>query len=366
MAFQAFKGGLLLPHQPRVGNTAVSSILNGATDKWACVFRVPKSGTLDQFEFRGEKIVLDGASAVRLSFQNVNPADGLPDGVQDEFVDMATGDFVAGEWQRPPTVITDDGTVGGVKRSVTQGDLLSAVIEFQTFTALDDIRIKTLDAQTPKVEHVFPYFAADAGAGYVKGTRQPVLALKYSDGSFAELAPNIIPSVATAGISYNSGSSPDEIGIRFRVPFPIKVKGGWVLLDSFTGGALTDLVLYDSDGATVLATVNMDPDVSANNGVGVQFHYFNSEITLLANTYYRFVCKPTTTNGIILVQWTADVAALLDTLPGGQDFHRTHRTDGGAWSNDPVNRPLLGVYATAFDSGAAGGIGSDFFRGMVT
>lgn len=367
MSFVTLQGGLILPHFPRADRVVTSLALNAAAEKFALIIRVPKSGTLDQFEFAGNQTTLNGASRVRLSFQNVVVASGDPDGIQDEFRDMAVGDFAAADWQKPPGVMTDDGTGGGVKRVVTKGDLLACVIEYDVFTASDDIFARVYNVLTPRVEFRFPYASYDSGAGYVLQDDEPLLALKYSDGSFAEIAPNVLPIFTdTDEIAYNSGSTPDEIGIRFRLPFPVKISAVWVNLSSLPNNAGTDLVLYDSDGTTVLSTVSIEPHATPVDE-GIHFHYLSSVITLSKDTFYRLAVKPTTVNDIKLAQHTVDAASLMDVLTGGQDFHRSHRTDGGGWSEDTVRRPMVGIYVTAFDAGTLGGpVGRSFSRGMVT
>ena len=368
MAFRDLVGGLLLPKMPRFKQSN-SSVLNGATEKLAVIFRIPKSGTLDQFEFASPFPTLNAASRIRLSFQNVSAASGDPDGTQDEFVDMAIGDFTGGPWQKPATVMTDDGSAGGVKRVVTRGDLLAAVIEYDVFTAADTISIFGGFVNVPEVETVFPFYSYDSGAGYIKSNDQPRIGLVYSDGSYAELSPNIVPSSSTGGqVAMTTATSPDEAGAKFRLPFPVKVGAAWAHLTTFDSGANADLVLYDSDGTSVLGSASMDWDISAGTvgGRGIHFHHFNAEITLLADTFYRIAVKPTAGPSLTLMGHTMDSIAMLNTLDGGADFHKTSRTDAGGWTDDVVSRMDIGIYATAFDSGGAAVVGGSFSRGMVT
>ena len=367
MAFTPFKGGLLIPHLPRVFNGNIGqTTLNAATHKWAGIIRIPKSGTLDQFEFRGNQAGLEAASRVRLSFQDVSLADGFPDGVQDQFRDMAVGDFDAGRWQKPPGVMTDDGTGGGVKRVVTRGDLIACVIEYDVFVALDVVNVHHASLGTaPSTNFAFPYMVEDVGAGYVKKVTQPRFGIKYSDGSFAELSPNVLPDIQDGFEStFASDTTPDEIGLRFRLPFPVKVGGAWAGMTSFASDA--DLVLYDLDGTTVLSSVSMDGNLTSISTDVVVFQHFPDEIALLANTFYRLALKPTTVSTLRIGSRQVDTAALMNLLPGGDDFIWTQRTDAGAWTEIPTKRPLLGIYATAFDAGVVGAIGGGFSRGMVS
>ena len=67
-------------------------------------------------------------------------SDPVPDGTADQFRDVdntvITG---ADSWITSP-LITDDGTDGGVKRTVAVGDRIHFVFRYQTFTAGDSLQ----------------------------------------------------------------------------------------------------------------------------------------------------------------------------------------------------------------------------------
>jgi len=50
------------------------------------------------------------------------------------------------------------------------------------------------------------------------------------------------------------------------------------------------------------------------------------------------------------------LAAAMDGFPGGQNVHRTERTDLGAWTDTTTKRPWMGVLLTGFNDGAGGGL----------
>ena len=142
MTLATVKGGLWIPKPPAVSTTVSFStfLIDAAGERVAFVIRVPKTGTLDKAEFRVGTVAINAASQVRVSFQDISAANGDPDGTQDQFRDIAGSAFASNTWM-VPGLMTSDGTDTGVKRSVTQGDLLSVVIEYQTFTAADSVNV---------------------------------------------------------------------------------------------------------------------------------------------------------------------------------------------------------------------------------
>src|SRR5688572_9660018 len=97
----------------------------------------------------------------------------------------------------------------------------------------------------------------------------------------------------------------------FRFPYPCAVGAAWVICDLDNVG---DLVLYDSDGNTPLATVSLDPDVRASTAALQGFIRFPTDVALLANTNYRLALKPTSTLSLSLRESTVNAAAIMDSF----------------------------------------------------
>jgi hypothetical protein len=332
---------------------------------FAAIIRVPETGTLNRFVFRTASNLLDATSVARLSFQDVNPASGDPDGVTDEYRDVVSASLPSDTWI-VPGLMTDNGLDGGTKRSVTQGDLLACVIGYQTFVASDQIGVSNngalgISASVGGLSVGFPYITENTGGSYSKQNYPLQIGLEYSDGSFYTLGPDILP--ATIGSqSFHSGSTPDEIGIKFNLPFPLRVGGAWARLEVLNA---CDIVLYDDDGVTVLNTLSLDSDIrfaTPDHG----FWLFSQSINLNANESYRLVVKPTTGSPVNLRYFTVPGLAYMGAIPGGTNFVWTSRTNGGAWSDDTVKRPFMGLYATHFESDIPFvSPGRGFMRGLV-
>ena len=353
MALQTIPGGLWIPRLSQASNNqpaySNNRVIDASAEKFAFVFRVPKTGTLDKFEFKLGAVTFNAASVLRCSFQDVSLTDGNPDGTQDQFRDMTS--LSANAWN-VPGLITSDGSDTGTKRSVTAGDLLSVVFEFQTFTAADSVVIQTINVSgitSPSGQSYSDLFTASWAKTDANG---PVFALKYNDGSYEFIA-NVIPCSTLNNVTFNNASTPDEQGLIFSLPFPVTVTGVWLRVNA---SADFDIVLYDSDGSTALATVSVDSDVWAVAASTNAFLRFSPQ-DLTKDTNYRVVVKPGASN-VVVHNFEVASAAIMDAVEGGQNWHYTQRTDAGAWTETTTKRPWMGLLVSAFDDGVSvGGAG---------
>ena len=173
MTFQPVLGGLWgLPwslYGSGSGLTFSVSLLNSANEKWAAIIRAPRTGTLDKFECRiGTSLATFPGNGLRLSFQDVDLSTGNPDGSVDEFRVVSVSPGVNG-WVTPG-LMTDDGTDTGVKRSVTAGDYLACVVDFNPTYTTGDLTIANAGGTAHAL--TFPYITHDTtGGGYAKQAR---------------------------------------------------------------------------------------------------------------------------------------------------------------------------------------------------
>jgi len=167
--------------------------------------------------------------------------------------------------------------------------------------------------------------------------------------------------------SFPSGqdSSPDEIGMKFSVPFSCKIGGFWWSTGS-TGAVNYDVVLYDGDGSTVLKTVSFLP---FNTGIGVRslcYEQFD-DLTLTRDVLYRLVFKPITglAPAVGAREVQVNAAAMREHLEMGLKQQKTSRTNGGAWTEDDTRMiGGLGLMISALDDGAGGGM--DTLMGAIS
>jgi hypothetical protein len=350
MALQSHHTWLWAPPAFNIAGLAFATgfAIDASGEKVAIIGQVPKSGTLDKFEFRLATVTQAPANGLKCSFQNVSATDGAPDGTPDEYRVVTTG-LTSNAWVAPG-LMTSDGTDGGVKRSVTQGDRIACVIEFESFSASDNLQIAAMSQASNSWPVAQNPYSAHFTASWALNTPQLVMILKYSDGTYELFHPSSLPMLTLNAQSLNSGSGTNEIALYFQVPFACKIGGVGYRAD-MDGDC--DIVLYDSDGTTPLATASTDKDIRGTTGGNNGFARFPSDVTLSINTNYRLSMKPTTVTNITLYTFDVNAVAILGALEGGTAIHYSAKT-AGVWGQTATRRPLIFPWITALDDGAGG------------
>jgi len=359
MSIELISGGVLLPTPP--GRFGTSNFTNNITMQTnnqghiALIFRVPKTGTLDSFEFRLGTVADTPDNGIRLSFQDVNSSNN-PDLTQDQFCDV-TSAISTDQWIVPPGPLTHDGTSGGTKRSVTLGDYVCAVVSWAGAYVASDSWIVVGVTQNATIQTLnIPRDAYNAhttnnGSSWTRNQNVMSLALKYDDGTYAFISPYVYPFKTRQSETFSSASATTERGLYFRLPFSYQCDGAWARCSLF--GASLDIVLYDSDGTTVLGSQNFN---DTTGGVIFSSTECNlsarwAPVTLLANTYYRVVVKPGATS-CILWDFNVESNAHLTAVEGGSDWIYTMKTSG-SWSEpDNTRRPFMGIRMSGVDIGS--------------
>ena len=335
MTFQTIPGGLVIP---RPTNTAITSpslqdmLIDAASEKAAVICRAGKTGTINKVGFLTGTVTTGDTVDVRL--ETVSAANGDPTGTL--LGTDSNGSQVIGAGDDDTWFLTTLTT--GV--AVTEGDLFAAVIVNGGGGGdmnIRNVRMERLDST---------YTDLDA-AGWTKNQNNGVFAFEYSDGSYA-VTEGVFPVSALTEITFNNTDTPDERGLKFKFPFPVRVTGAYAVID-LAGDC--DIVLYNlADSA--LETVSLDKDVRHQNNAITQIVRFDGTQELAKDTYYRLVVKPTSATDLGLKEFDVDAAAIMDSFQGGQDFHHTYRTDAGSWTDTTTKRPLMGLICDAFDDGA--------------
>ena len=350
MALVEIRGPLYYP-EPFYGIVTVGTatlLIDASGEKAAFIGRVPKTGDLEAFEFCLGAVTQAPTNGLKCSFQDVDLTTGDPDGTVDQSVVVTTG-LTTDAWVAPGDF--------SATRAVARGDRLACVIEFESFAASDSVNIRLIDTRaTAEMDFVNECYADLFTTSWAKQfLAGPRLALRYNDGSYVALLGNAYPYLnPDITVSVRSDTTPDEVGNIFQVPFTCAVGGCWVDMDL---DSVCDIVLYDSDGASVLATASCDPDVRQTTVSRMTPLWFSTDVTLAVNTNYRLVVKPTTASFVTPKAFSVNTASLLDGFPMGQTMHRTERTDAGAWTETTTQRMYMGLVITKLDDGVSAGGG---------
>ena len=312
-------------------------LLNDANDRAAFVFQIDYAGTLDWAEFRMSTVTSSPANGLRVSFQDLD-ASGNPDGTEDQYV-VVSGPFSSNTWITPASVMTNDGTSGGTKRTVAVGDKLAFVIRFENFLAGNSLQPQGLNTTSAMpIATCYEDASGNAGVSWTKAQAAVLMALKYSDGVYRTVSnANCFPVSATNTRTYNSSSTPDERAMRFQVPFDCTVRGlvGYVDTDN-----AADIILYDNS-SNVLASGSFANATRSTTTPGWVNFVFTTAVSLSRNTTYRVSFKPTSTSNISLITASVASSARLGSMPWGSECYGSTRTDAGAWSDDQTEFPLV-------------------------
>ena len=353
MAIQTLAGlGVYLPERVDESSASINIstyTLDASGEKCVLVVQAPKTGNIEGIETYIAAVGNAPDNGIRFSIQAVDGA-GDNDGTPIQSVTTAGGTPSAAGW-------LDPGDLSAVI-AVTKGDLLAIVVDTPSFTAADSLSI---GGSVTSTDYGFPYGIS------ATSTRQnnvlPIFALRYDDGTYPALLPEAWAVRQVTSVAFDTADTPDEFGGSFEFPFPATLSGVAVQLrpTSGTAGNSYDIVVYDSDGTTVLHTQSVDSDVASTaNQFRAQHILFSANVPLSENTKYRVVVKAASATIVVAVAYTVfNSLALMDTVTGGQDVYATQRTDAGAWTDfnnvtDGFRKARISLLLTGFSDGAGG------------
>jgi hypothetical protein len=324
--------------QPQINSNL---LIDAAGEYAAYVFRAPRTGTIDSVGILTGAVARAPINGMRVSLQAVNLSTGAPDGNPAQYTVVPAGTVILNAWINTGPV-TSDGTAGGSKRSVVRGELLAVVADFASFTAGDSFSIACHNAILN--DGGFPYAVAN---GVRQAVTIPMMAILYADGNYYPIE-GVYPWATFALHAVNSGTNPDETGLRVIVPFDCTVSGLWVRHQPVAGRD-TLCKLYDANDNVLVSTLD-DGDLGGNAS-SIRYITFAAEVRLFANRIYRATCVPTSTSTQNYYSAVVNSVALHDALSGGREMYWTQRVDAGAWVDNPLRRPFMGLLLSDINTG---------------
>lgn len=308
-------------------------LIDAAGEKVAFVLNIKKTGSITTALIRVGGVTT--AQTLRVSLQTVDLTTGEPTGT-------SYGGSTAGTIASPSANTTYEVSFG-TSASGTKGDKAAIVIEFDA--TVGSLNICGFDIGLSSGQEAFPYSMLYTTAWADVVNRFPICALGYS-GIYYNT--NTLPFNSFGITSFNNSSTPDERALYFKFPYPTKISGFWFTIDL---AADCDIVLYDVDGTTVLATLSLDTDLRGGTDMGYYKMNFSFSIEIQANRWYRLSIKPTTTTNIGIYEFTVASAAIMDCFDCGQYIYHSQRTDAGAWTETTTKRIYGGILCDAFEDG---------------
>lgn len=255
------------------------------------------------------------------------------------------------------TVSTFNEAVLTTPVTITKGSIFAILVDPTVGTWDTTNLINTVRGVNNAFPYIrFPYgFEVTTATFAAVNTAAPIFYYKSSTATYG------YPIQTIVGVNNNSGSTPDEYGMYFRMPTgtctTYKVEG--MRLGYVPGIQDFDVLLYDTDGSTVLHSVTVDGNIMhTGNGAAFDFLFPQTTLaTLTAGSYYRLVVRPATTTAMGSIQYmtfpsSADKGAILGNA---DDVQYTSRTNAGAWT-EATDR-LWTMQALISDMTVAGGSG---------
>lgn len=340
-------GGLALPsyHHLRLALGTASNILDVIGEKLACVFKVPKTGSIVAVGCRTGTVSGSGLS-VSAGLETLSSGD--PSGT-------AYGGSVAGSFT--PTTNAFFEITLGTAASATIGDDIAVVFNLTAGTT-PSVNIPATNDASSGSTTVFPYIDTYNGTVWTKSSTTILISwIKYSDGTYEYTG--MSPFIQSTS-AFNNGSTPDEYALYMNLTAPCRTVGFW-LYANFP--AATDIVLYDS-GSTALRTNTLNVS-NLSGATGYHVYPWSGGKQTLAAGVHRLSVKPTTTTNITIYKAQVYSAAISDAWLGGQNFKQSSRTDGGSWTEDGTLRLMGGLIIDQLDDGAGGGGGMMVHPGMT-
>jgi hypothetical protein len=284
----------------------------------------------------------------------------VPDETQDQTVAIANGDasFATDTWITTAAL--------SANRTVAFGEYLGVVVEFDGtgWQTPDSVGLAVVGFGNGTHYNADFGTLTKTGGSWANlsylGTL-PGIILEYTDGSFGSLGYGF-PYAGTQVVqaSYGSTGNPDERALKITMPFKAKCHGAVVNTQPGTNCDY-DVVLYDTDGTTVLGTVSIDRNqlYIGDGSHGKPASVFFTPVTLNSGSAYRVSIKPTTTNAVIVPMYDLQHADHRKALRLSTDCVGSTRVDAGSWSSDSTTRMPFGVslILSEIDDGSGGAAG---------
>ena len=335
MANVAIAGGPTPSFEWSASTLTGSRGLAGAGHKLAQIFKMPPtpSGatTITKIGFRMSAVA--SAQDIRIGLETVSPTNGDPTGTNYGGSSPAVqGSIVADTYFRPSLVTA---------ATPVANDTVAIVAQFDS--SVGNVNITTHGSAAPQTVRHFGYMDHFTSA-WSKISDGSVFSLEYDNGAYVDI--DSAPWETHQLIDFRKVSSPDEYALRFRFLAPVRIDRFWWAGVPLTTSADMDIILYDVDGTTALETISIDPNHFRALGNFLLVMPFSQEHSLTANSFYRLAVLPTgagNNNDRVRIE-TFQAAAMLDSMPGGQDFHLSTRTNAGAWTDTLNQRISMGVF----------------------
>lgn len=343
---------LFYPESPNLAGATPNFItnlgVNGATGEYSFVFQAPKSGDISGCFFRTATVTTGCTLDVRLEIPDFEL--GYPTGL------------LASASSNALVVIsnTDDNksvpVVFSGAANVNKGDWLAVRLDVSAGTP------NALNIVSFADSNLFgPYIAVNNSTPAVVAQGSPVFSLLYSDGNY-EVPVGCQPISEINSSTFNSGSSPNNIGNQFQLECPLRIKGCWAWLDADASGSA---LIYNSNGSSILASGLIRANMPPVSLAGVHYMEFNQSVELQSGVNYYLAMRPYSSSNLTIYHANA-----LDENLGSGLIHPNFKlcssrepTGTGSWTVTGSGAAWMGlvVDGVGYSDAVSSGDSSEFF-----
>lgn len=288
-------------------------------------------------------------SGLTVSLQDVDTANGppiRPDGTQDQTVAVASGAIAANTWIRTGTL--------SATRTVTPGDLLACVVEFDGSgrQGSDSIGISNLGLISASNRRLGSICGTKTTGTYAAATAIPNIVFEHDDGTFGTL----LGGLPASAVNTHAITGTAEHALAFSLPFPVTLDSMEPFVSTVSGISF-NTIFYS--GTTALISYSQNPKtLELAPGPRCFPLPFSSHQDIAANTTCYVAVGGA--SGSSTSVYSIDVADAnhLSLWPGGANFnYATRASTGVGWTTTATRRFMAMISGIGFDDGAGSGSG---------
>ena len=319
--------------------------LDAAGEYVAYVFMARQAMTISHVGWRTGTVT--GTCTADTRIETV-AADGTPSGtLWATNTNIVSGTLVATTWTLHALTAS---------ASIAAGQLFAIKILVSSLGTLFVVT-NTSNMNGTNVQSNLPYHVTNTSGAAVKSRIVNVcksLALGSSTTSFYSL-PQMAPATAVTVSAFNNTNSAAR-GLRFQVPVKCRCVGIRTWASTSVGDF--NIVLYNDAGTELSSSsTTLDGDHTAAVANAYIAAFFDSPVTLDANTWYRAVVEPSSATNTTLAFITLPGADYRSAWPHGTNAHYTTRASG-SWTDSATDQlPVIELLLDQFDDGTGTGAG---------
>lgn len=335
-------------------NTLTSTLLDASGEYESFYVVVPKTGNISRVHFRAGAKTSDGDGLrIRLETATETAPPAVPSGtLYGGMTEITIASVTASGWNRSGAA--------GTPAAATAGDRIFVKFLSPAGTTCN-LNIASrpgnwnLNLTPGGIQSAYAVTNV-TGSNVAAGTGFAI-ALEYDDGT-VYMMPNCVPISALTTTSFNSGSTPDEVGNLIVMPYRCRVIGFVTGITLSTNDGAPDFVLYDS-GGSVLLTKSWSENFSRQATAAPSVILCASEGGAIVDEgdSVRAIHKPSNTTNIARTVSTIDTSTggtrIRSGMPGAAIMKLTTRVDAGAWTDTDDQFDSIGLIIDQVDGAPA-------------